>query len=150
MLMSGRQGMPPTVAIELTTDHQHRVSQFLGRQSTWLEGRVELAQRIFVDKRLGIRMPAIAAVRVGGDDQVIELLDRPSIVHEPRGQIIKEFGVRRQTTGTAEVVRIARDAFAEVPRPDTIDNDSGGQRIGGIDDPVGQCQAAFSLGHWEN
>src|SRR5438093_5851356 len=57
--------------------------------------------------------------------------------------------MRRTLAHLSQVVRIARNALAEVILPDAIDHDARGQRIFRTRNPIGQRQAAarYSLRH---
>jgi len=46
-------------------------------------------------------------------------------------------------SGAAKVVRVASEALAEVPGPDAIDDDAGGQRVLFVDNPIGESETSF-------
>jgi hypothetical protein len=69
----------------------------------------------------------------------------PAVFHEVLGEKVEQFGVVRAFAGFAEIVDGADDAFAEVPAPYAIHHDAGGQGIGGVDEPVGELEAAAAM-----
>ena len=82
----------------------------------------------------------------GRDDELVELFHRPTAVHEPLREMIEQAGVSGQTTGAAEIIGIAGQAFAEMPGPHAVDHDSGGEGIFFIDDPAGEGETTFAHG----
>src|SRR5207249_4779361 len=67
-------------------------------------------------------------------------------IPEARRQPVEQFWVRRAVAVEAEVVGGGDQAAAEVVVPDAVHDDAGGERVGGVDDPVGQASAAFGFG----
>ncbi len=72
-------------------------------------------------------------------------LMRPAVLHEARGQVIQELRMARRIGLVAEIVGRGDDALAKMMQPDAVDQDARGQGIGGVDDRVGQFQAAAAV-----
>jgi hypothetical protein len=66
-------------------------------------------------------------------------------VAEPDGEPVEEFGVGRERTHAAEVVRGIDEAGAEVVVPDAIDDGAPGEDVGVGGDPGGEGGAAGAL-----
>ena len=84
-------------------------------------------------------------VGFGRDDELSELFERPAVFDKPVGEVVEEFGVGWDGSGAAEVVGIAGEALAEVPGPDAVDDDAGGEGISFGGDPVGEGEAALAF-----
>ncbi len=78
----------------------------------------------------------------GGEHEVlVQLFEAPSILHEPRGEVIEQRLIRGFVTTEAEVARCADDGLAEVPAPHAIDDDADGERIVFAGDGLGELEA---------
>src|SRR5262249_18478465 len=84
-------------------------------------------------------------VRRGQHDLAVKNLDGPALGHEPAGQIVQQFGVRRPLAERAEVGGRADDAPAEVPGPDAVDDDAGRQGIILTGNSLSQLEPAATL-----
>ena len=74
----------------------------------------------------------------------MELLQAPRLVaaDEMPGEIVEQPRVRRRLSHSSKFIRRLYDALSEIELPDSIDNDAGRERILGIGQPAGQCQAS--------
>ena len=90
--------------------------------------------------------PAALLVGRGQHDEPVHRLDRPARIHESRGEMVEQLGMRRPFPARAEVVGSADQALAEVVLPDPVDHDAGRQRMIGTRQPVGQLPTAAPLG----
>ena len=84
---------------------------------------------------------------VGGaeDDEAVELFDGPAVLHEAGGKVVDQRGVAGRGGLVAEVVGRGDKAFAEVLLPDAVDEDAGGEGVGGAGDVAGEFEAAAAL-----
>src|SRR5205814_854370 len=64
----------------------------------------------------------VLLIRVGEQDQSVQLLERPAVLDEVRGKPVQQLGVRRSLAARAEVTGCAHDSLAEVTQPDAIDH----------------------------
>jgi hypothetical protein len=64
-----------------------------------------------------------------GHDQLVQLLDRPAVVHEAHGEVIEQLRMRRRLAARAEVAGRAHEALAEVMQPDAVDHHARGERV---------------------
>ena len=133
------------LGIQFAADPKHGIADFLGNQSTWKKGGIQLSLGVFLFQIFRVGMPTASSVGFGGQNQGIQFLDRPSVLHEPVRQVIEQGGMGGQLTGTSEIIRIARDPPSEMPGPDTVDHDPCRERIFIVHDPVGQRQAPLAL-----
>ena len=80
-----------------------------------------------------------AALLIGAGEhhQTMELLDRPTLFHKTRGQIIEQFGMSRRIGPQTEIARGPDQWRAEMIHPNAIDEDARSQRIVRIDDRFG-------------
>ena len=133
------------LGIQFAADPKHGIADFLGNQSTGKKGGIQLSLGVFLFQFFRVGMPTASSVGFGGQNQGIQFLDRPFVLHEPVGQVIEQDRMGGQLTGTSKIIRIARDPPSEMPGPDTVDHDPGSERIFIVHDPVGQCQAPLAL-----
>ncbi len=75
----------------------------------------------------------------------MEVLQRPIHRDEPGGKKVEERLIRGVCALNSKITGGCNNACAEVPLPETISNDAGGQGISGIDDPLCQLQAATRM-----
>ena len=62
------------------------------------------------------------------------------------GQMIEQFGMRRRFTHCAKVINCADQSCAEQPVPYAVRHYARCQRIGWIDNPVGEFQSTATAG----
>ena len=80
---------------------------------------------------------------------LVQLLEAPAILHEPRGEVIEQRLIRRFVATEAEVARCGDYAVAKVPAPDAIDDDAGSERVVFAGDGLRELEsAAFVFGEW--
>ena len=65
-----------------------------------------------------------------------------SLLDEAPGQIVEELGMARRLAAQPQITDRIDDPAAKVVRPDPVDDHPGGERIGRIDDPTGEVEAA--------
>src|SRR5438876_133934 len=73
------------------------------------------------------------AVGGAGDDQPMDVLERPAASHKFACKPVEQLGVRRRTGTQTEVARRLNEAPAEVVHPETVDHHSRRQRIFRVD-----------------
>ena len=77
----------------------------------------------------------------------MEFFERPTLFDESSGQPVEKFGVRGLFARAAEVIGVAGERLAKVPKPDAINDGAGSERIGGVGDPGGERgSTAFDRG----
>ncbi len=135
--------------VHFAAGDEHGIAEFLGGEAAGEEGGVELVSGVGEGLALGIGVAGAALVGGGGDDEGVELFNGGAMLGEPVGEVVEEFGMGGECAGAAEVVRVSREAFAEVPGPDAVDNDASGEGVFWVDDPVGEGEAAVALGGGE-
>ena len=134
---------PPTVLeVEVSGDEEDGVAELLGVEALQGEVRVIAVQRI-LDVLLG-RLLAALLIDRREHDHALQLLERHTVLLELRRQILEQCGIGWWIADGAEVVGGVDDAGAEVPLPDAVDPDAGGERAG--DDVVGELKPAAALG----
>ena len=76
------------------------------------------------------------------DDQPMQVLEAPAVVHELDGQPVEQLGMRRRLALRAEVLAGRDDAGAEVRLPDAVDQRSRRGRRPAVDQPARRTSAA--------
>ncbi len=74
-------------------------------------------------------------------DELVQRLHPPAVVHEPAGEPIQQFGMRRQFALAAKIIRRRDKAAAEVHFPNTVHHHAGGERIIAVNQPLRQAEA---------
>ena len=74
----------------------------------------------------------------------MELLEAPALGDELAGEPVEEIGMGGACAVASEVVGRVRDAGPEVVLPDAVDDDAGGEGVGGAGQPA--FDAAHGLG----
>ena len=92
----------------------------------------------------GIVLAALL-INAGKHDEAVEFFDGPTVLHEAGGQVIEQFGMARRVGLVAEIVRGGDKALAEMMHPDAVDQDAGGEGVVGVDDGLGQLEAAAAM-----
>ncbi len=130
--------------IEVATEGEIGITDFFDAEALARIARVEAVFRVFC---VGCFIEDSAHLICAGEhDHTVYLLDGPAAVDEGFGQIIEEFGVVGTLAETAKIIGGADDAVAKVALPNTVGHYTGGQRIAGVDEPVGKFKAtAFGL-----
>ena len=82
----------------------------------------------------------------GEEDAAVEFFERPAGGDEVDGEGIEEFGMGGQIAAEAEVAGGGDEAGAEVVHPDAVDEDAGGERVVGVDEGLGEFEAAGAVG----
>src|SRR5690606_15739593 len=82
------------LAIQLPRGDEHGIANLFGGESSWWEGRIELAPRIFLSQELTIGMFAAPAVCFRVHDQSMHRLHRPASLDERRREPVQQFGMR--------------------------------------------------------
>ena len=144
----GPGGDSSNLEIQLAACQQHRVANLLRNQTTGNKARVQKPFGIFFLQRIGVGVPTASPVGLGGQNQLIELLDRPSVLHEPVRQVIEQGGMSGQLPGTTEIVGVTGNPTPKMPGPDPVDHDPGGQGVFLVHNPLGKGQPtlAFACG----
>ena len=75
----------------------------------------------------------------------MEALHLPAVLHEVRGEVVEQLGVRGLLGHVAEVVGRVHEAFAEVLGPGAVHGHAGGDRIVLGDDGLGELVAAAAV-----
>ena len=121
--------------VKISADHQQRVTNTLGVQTTPVHSRQESIVRI--DGGLRVRL---AAQLIGPREHETanQLLHRQSIFHKLCREEIEQFRMGRIVACHAEVVDGAHQALSVQPIPDSIHHHSRCQRIARIGNPFGQ------------
>ena len=81
---------------------------------------------------------------------MVELLDRPSVLHKPVRQVVEHGGMSRQLPGSTKIVGVPGNPTPKMPGPDPVDHDPGGQGVFLVHNPLGKGQPAlaFACGEW--
>ena len=127
---------------DLAGDGEHGVADLLGIEAA--RGDVP-EQAVLGIGELRLRGDGIRrGLHVGraGDDEAVELLETPSIFHEPLREPVEQLGVRGLLAERAEVARIHREAVAEVELPHAVHDDARGERILRLGEPACERAAA--------
>ena len=110
----------------------------IGFQATG-DGEQGVAKRFQIERA----QREIGALIGGGQhDVLVQLLEAPAILHEPRGEVIEQRLVGRFIATEAEVARCADDGLAEVPAPHAIDDDAGGEGVVFAGDGLRELEAS--------
>src|SRR5207247_2418876 len=99
----------------------------------------------------GVRIGELsgAQVRRRRNDVPMQLLDGPAMLHEPRGQPVEQFRVRRLAAHFSEVVRRGNQSATKMLLPDTVDEHTGSQGIIGADQPAREREPATFPRRWD-
>ena len=143
---SDRNRRTELVGADRAADGEDRVTDRFG---------VEALERFVpVEAVLGIAGIPLAVVRrglaVGGgsEDQAMESLQLPSVLHEIVGEPVEEFGMRRALAHGTEIRGRADEAAAEVMHPDAVHQHAGDERIRAAGEPPGEGQAPAGAGEF--
>ena len=98
--------------------------------------------RIARQFRTGTGQRGVHPVGGRGDDEPVEVLEAPIVVHQFAGQPVDQFGVLRRATLATKVEESRRQGRTKMPIPQVIYRHPCGQRIAWIGDPAGQGCAA--------
>ena len=82
------------------------------------------------------------AVGVRRDEQAMDVLHLPAVVHQLDGQPIEQRLIARLRAAQAEVEHVVDERRAEVAQPDVVDGHAGGERVLAVGDPAGEGQPA--------
>ena len=130
--------------VEFAGGGQHGIAQHLG-----LEAARRVAPEVpglGVDRGGARHEPRSLAVAPGVEDQPMDMLQRPAVIHEFGGEEIEQLRVRGPGAVEAEVARRVHEAGPEMVMPEAVDDDAGGQRMFLGGDPAGEGFAALGLG----
>ena len=75
----------------------------------------------------------------------MQLLQRPAVLHELRGQPIQQFRMTGPAAVHAKITGSIDKSHSKVPLPDSINDDSSRQGIPRIGHPRGKLAAAFGI-----
>ena len=89
----------------------------------------------------------LAGLLIGGreHDLAVQPFERPAVGDEARGQVVEQLRMGRLLALGAEIAGRLDQRLAEVPAPDAIDDDAGGERSGVGEDLLGQFQPARAV-----
>ena len=76
----------------------------------------------------------------------MKFFERPAVGDELRGEGVEEVALHGRFGADAEVAGGAHEGLAEVPAPDAIHDDAGGEGCGGAGDGLGEFEAAAGCG----
>ena len=74
------------------------------------------------------------------------MVDQRVLVNKTMRQVVQQLGVRRRQPADTKVVDRGDDSAAHQVLPDPIDGDAGGQRIVGMNEPLGQLSSSALVG----
>jgi hypothetical protein len=67
------------------------------------------------------------------------------VAHEVESEPVEQLGMRGSLATQAEVARAGHESFAKMPLPDAVHDDSGGERIFRIGDPLREFEPAAAF-----
>ena len=76
----------------------------------------------------------------------MEFLHGPTVLDEAAAEVIEEIGVGRGRSLGAEVFFGLDESAPKVAHPSAVDGDSGGERVGGLDEPLGEVESVAAGG----
>ena len=82
-------------------------------------------------------------VGLAGDDEAVEFLERPAVIHEADGQPVEELRMGRRAALESEVLLGLDDAATKEGGPGAIDDDACGEGIFAADEPACEAEAVF-------
>ena len=126
--------------IEPCRDRQHRVAHRLHVEPL----TIGMPQQpiLGIDLSAGGPVGTRLLIGVREQDAAMELLDRPAVVHECRGEVIEQFGMRRRCRADSKVAWRLDERLAEVVHPDAVDEDTARERVIAGGDGPGQIESA--------
>jgi hypothetical protein len=130
--------------IELPAGDEHGIAHGFGFETT----RREAPEK----SRVGIRFVGNfihgAALLEGlrHQDELVDVFEAPFVRDEFAGEEVEQLGMRGTCSIDSEVAGRLNKAGAEVIMPEAIDDDTRGQRICGIGDPVSEGQTPLLFG----
>ena len=80
------------------------------------------------------------------DEAVDEPLLRPTAAYEASGEMIEQLGMSWNLATDAEVIDTAHDALAKELLPDAVHDDTRGQWVARVGQPVGELHASALIG----
>ena len=89
----------------------------------------------------GGELSAFPAVGSAGDDEPVERLHPPAVLHELDGEPVEQLRMGGGGASPTEIEHARKKRLVEVPHPDVIHGHPRRQRIGPIGDPAGQRRA---------
>src|SRR5438874_6680741 len=78
----------------------------------------------------------------------MQFFDRPAVVHEMNGQIVEKLRMRWRFAASAKVAGRRNQSVAEMPQPDAVDDDAGGEGIVFIGDGLSEFEPAGAVLKW--
>jgi curved DNA-binding protein CbpA len=88
------------------------------------------------------------AIDRAGDQQPMQRLHAPALVHQFRGQPVEQGWVQRRGAVSAKVEHPGHERLSEVAQPDVVHRHPCRQRIVPMSDPAGKRQASARAGRW--
>lgn len=85
-------------------------------------------------------------IRCGIQNESMDMLERPVVLHEFRRQPVEKFGMSRWHSGLAKIARCRHKSLAEMKLPQSIDDDACRQGVGLRRHPLGQSQPPLLFG----
>ena len=133
--------LPPYVPIQLTTRDQHGIPNLLGGQSSGRKtSQINPIGITFTNGR-HLRMSGASLISLTGENQTVQLLDRPPVLHKPIRQPIQQFRVRRLGPHRTKPIWSRHDPPPKMPGPYPVHDHSGSKRIVPRSNPISQGSA---------
>ena len=113
--------------IEIARQGKEGVAGFLEVESL----AVHFPKQPVVRVQLRAAALALAAllIRAGKEDEPMQLLQGPPLIHEAGGEIIEQFRMCRRVGPQTKITRCADQARPEMMQPDAIDQHARGERV---------------------
>ena len=92
--------------------------------------------------RVGGIVAAALLIRGGEEDDFVQLLQRPSFLHESRGEIIEQFRMAWRRGLVAQIVGRADQSLSEMMQPETINQHARGERVVSVRDCLREFESA--------
>ena len=127
------------MALEQAGDRQRLVAQHFGREATARAACQQAVLRIAFGERRTDRGRLLIGRR--RNEQLEHALGIPAAIAIVDRQPIEQLGMRRGFALRAELLGRFDDADAEQLLPQAIDGHARGERIVGVDEPIGQAEA---------
>ena len=146
LAVAKRQGLATEGGVEESGDGQDGVAELFGVEATEVGFPEEPVKRVLLLVPGILWMGRGHLVGIGIKDDAVDVLHGPAVCHEFVGEPVQKFGMGRSTAQFPEVFRTIDQSLAKVPAPDAVDDDSGGEGISRVRQPVGQFQPPTLFG----
>ena len=127
-------------AVERAAEGEQGVADAFGVEAAAGKGGEQRVVRVLGE---GVRVTrAGEAVGAREHDGAVQFFHRPAFGDEARGEPVEQFGMGRWLALFAKIVRRRDESFSEMLLPDAVRHDARGERIGRVEQPVGEAQAS--------